>query len=329
MINITDTKTPTQNINSKPRNSYPSYSYNATSGAILLWILFQVIVSVIITPIFLFVFTTFFYHANPSGFVHSDMYDALVTLVGIITTIVSVLGTIAIIKARVKIALPPLHFRGWGVKKWLYYSIIAIGLSTVASYALSLLEPLFTLIGLHLNTPSFSTSSNVASNVLLFISVCIVAPIFEELLFRGLILSTLKRFGNMFAIIITSLLFGLAHGNLPQSIPVFFFSLVLCYVVLRTNSLIPSITIHMLNNFISFLELNALPDNKTGDAFVAVIEICFVIGTIVFLLRKRKKIANYIKTHKGEHIRSYFPHICPIIVLLYCGMTILVYLILK
>ncbi len=81
--------------------------------------------------------------------------------------------------------------------------------------------------------------------------VAITPAICEELLFRGLILSALRRLGNWPALIISSLLFAVAHASIYRLLPTFFLGLLLGYVVLRTRSIASSMTIHALNNGIA------------------------------------------------------------------------------
>jgi len=94
----------------------------------------------------------------------------------------------------------------------------------------------------------------------------IVPPINEEILMRGFILTKLREVTSFWkANIITSLLFVGIHWPgwklifdneiswmLKSSVSVFILSIVLGYLVKKTNSLWPSITLHAVNNFISF-----------------------------------------------------------------------------
>lgn len=78
----------------------------------------------------------------------------------------------------------------------------------------------------------------------------VVAPIFEELVFRGAVLMNLRRFGDRFAIIAAALLFALMHGNLQQAVHTFLIGLILGYVCVKTNSLRVPIILHALNNLV-------------------------------------------------------------------------------
>lgn len=70
----------------------------------------------------------------------------------------------------------------------------------------------------------------------------------EEALFRGLVMSGLRRWGPWAAIGVTALLFGLAHASIYRLLPTFAIGLVLGWVVHRTGSLWCSILVHALNN---------------------------------------------------------------------------------
>lgn len=79
-----------------------------------------------------------------------------------------------------------------------------------------------------------------------------VAPaICEELLFRGLLFSGLRRLGPPAAIVISSLLFGLAHGSVYRLLPTAFLGLAMGYARYRTGSIGSGMIIHALNNGIA------------------------------------------------------------------------------
>ena len=77
-----------------------------------------------------------------------------------------------------------------------------------------------------------------------------VAPILEEIVFRGVIMNNLKKYGIKTAIISNSILFGLSHYNIDMIIPAFFIGIVLSYVA-HKYSIKCSILMHILINMIS------------------------------------------------------------------------------
>lgn len=89
----------------------------------------------------------------------------------------------------------------------------------------------------------------------LFGALCILAPIFEELIFRGGIIHMLDRYGNVFAVLVSGAMFAMVHFN-PSFIVIYFaLGALLGLVRYVTGSVIPCMIIHMANNFVGFLQL--------------------------------------------------------------------------
>lgn len=95
---------------------------------------------------------------------------------------------------------------------------------------------------------------------LAFISLVVVAPIAEELLFRGYLFGKLRKHVKLWvAILITSLLFGLVHFQWNVGIDTFVLSIVLCLLRVVSGSLWPAILLHMLKNGIAYYFLFVNP----------------------------------------------------------------------
>jgi membrane protease YdiL (CAAX protease family) len=81
-----------------------------------------------------------------------------------------------------------------------------------------------------------------------FVVVALLAPVVEELTFRGLGFTLLERFGRPAAIVLVGLAFGLAHG-LVEGLPLLFlFGAGLAYLRSRTGSVYPGMVVHVLYN---------------------------------------------------------------------------------
>ncbi|MCH5297307.1 MAG: CPBP family intramembrane metalloprotease [Ruminococcus sp.] len=133
--------------------------------------------------------------------------------------------------------------------KWI---IISIGFTYIASFVSNIIFTIIeTLIGRTLNEASFDMGDSVFGLIVTIIAPVIFAPIFEELLFRGVVLKNCEPMGQWFAIIISGIIFGLWHENYPQ----FLFAAVLgcfsAFMVVKTRSIIPSIIVHFLINSLS------------------------------------------------------------------------------
>lgn len=85
--------------------------------------------------------------------------------------------------------------------------------------------------------------------ILLILSACLVGPAFEELLFRGIIFTGLRRkFSFGLALIIQALLFGLMHGNPWQFLYAFILGILLGLLVKWSGSISPAILLHIFIN---------------------------------------------------------------------------------
>lgn len=87
-----------------------------------------------------------------------------------------------------------------------------------------------------------------------FLVIALAPAVCEEMLFRGLILHSLKaRYKAVWAIAVTAALFGAYHMSLVKFIPTGLLGLALCYVVWRTGSIYPAMLMHFLNNACSVI----------------------------------------------------------------------------
>ncbi|NQU53994.1 MAG: CPBP family intramembrane metalloprotease [Bacteroidetes bacterium] len=89
-----------------------------------------------------------------------------------------------------------------------------------------------------------------------FFKVAVIAPVVEELIFRGLILQGFRRNYNSFiAVFMSALLFALFHLNPWQFPATFILGLLLGWVMLRTNSILLVILGHSINNTLVLLSI--------------------------------------------------------------------------
>lgn len=90
----------------------------------------------------------------------------------------------------------------------------------------------------------------------------ILVPVAEEMVFRGAILRTLlKQWSPWVAIGVVALLFGLVHGNVAQFIHAFLLGLLLGWLYYRTDSIVPGIVLHWMNNTIAYVLTMLLPQS--------------------------------------------------------------------
>lgn len=86
-----------------------------------------------------------------------------------------------------------------------------------------------------------------------FVPLVILTPFVEELIFRGFVFTGFRRHLPFWiAALGVSALFGLVHGQWNVGLDVFAMSMVSCYLVEKTNSLWPSIFLHVIKNSVAF-----------------------------------------------------------------------------
>ncbi|MCR0204341.1 CPBP family intramembrane metalloprotease [[Clostridium] innocuum] len=248
--------------------------------------------------------------------------EIIINILSMICSSLMILFTVGMFKKRLKVKLPFTMSNDWNFLTILYYTIIGMGLSCAAGFVIQLVNQFLTDFGVTMTTPDFSMTTDFTYNLIIVLSACVIAPIFEELLFRGLILQTLKRHGNVFAIVVTSLLFAMMHGNLPQAVPVFALSLVISYAVIKTGSILPGIAIHFLNNSFAMIEGSFLVDDQISTIFI-IIEVLCMLYAFFMLYQKRIAIHNYIIHNKGYRIRVFFGNWMSILFLIFCIVAII------
>jgi membrane protease YdiL (CAAX protease family) len=107
-------------------------------------------------------------------------------------------------------------------------------------------------------------SQSTVGLVLTFVSLVILPPIVEEIVFRGFLFRGLRRYWSpVIAALITSVLFALPHSMQSAdgstlwnaAIDTFALSMVLCYLREKTGALYAGIGVHALKNLVAFLAL--------------------------------------------------------------------------
>jgi membrane protease YdiL (CAAX protease family) len=122
---------------------------------------------------------------------------------------------------------------------------------------------------------------------------CVVAPVCEEILFRGYFFAALSNWhGWLLAAIITGVVFGGVHyGSAPvvDLVPLAFLGFALCVLYHHTRSLYPCMATHVLNNSIAFGSLEGWSAGQTALLMLAALAI---LGSLVLLLRRTGVIGD-------------------------------------
>lgn len=139
------------------------------------------------------------------------------------------------------------EYKDLSKRQLISFIILVIFINCMSYLIINFLEHSFNEIGYTIIERNISGKDIKILSLLM--QALIFAPIFEELIYRDFIFRKLNYFDSRFALIISSLLFALSHGNIGQFISSFILGMLLCYVYLITGSIKISIFLHMVNNF--------------------------------------------------------------------------------
>lgn len=170
-------------------------------------------------------------------------------------------------------------------KDCLYISLLSFSLTVFLGIVVAVLMQIF---------PSYNevakTISSGTGTIYSLVSVVILIPICEEIIFRGVIFGYLKkRYNLVVSLIIQALAFAFMHGNIVQGIYTFILGLVLGIIYIYTNSLYGSMLMHIIYNLLGSVVLS-----KLYGAFPISVCICIILA-IICVIYSIKKIKNNFK----------------------------------
>ena len=141
----------------------------------------------------------------------------------------------------------------------------------------------------------------------MIVSTCILAPLLEEFLCRGMMLrGMLTRMKPWKAIAWSSFLFAFMHLNPWQAIPAFLMGLLMGWVYWRTHSLWATIFLHCLNNSLSTLLSRIWPDVSVDTGWKDILPpnlywFCYagaaVLLVVLILILHEKTVSPQVQTH--------------------------------
>ena len=177
-----------------------------------------------------------------------------------------------------------------------FFSLLCmcIGSQMVNSLWVSGLEFLYNLSDKSL-MPMLEAVSGASDTFSMFLYASVLAPVAEELLFRGFVLRTLRPYGKRFAILGSAFLFGLFHGNLLQTPYAFLMGLVLGYVAAE-YSIRWAMGLHLFNNFVlaDLLTrlLSPMPEMMANMIQLILLGGCLAVSGVILLVKRGDIVAH-------------------------------------
>lgn len=122
------------------------------------------------------------------------------------------------------------------------------------------------------------------------LTVAVLPAIFEEIIFRGILLDGLRSFGKVGAVLLCGGLFALYHQNPMQTIYQFCCGAAFALVVLRSGSILPTILAHFLNNAVILFLTKFGITSFTTPVFLAIMNVSVVclLGSMLYLILDKR-----------------------------------------
>ena len=235
-------------------NDNNMYNKNLSSGDLILQVLKPVFIYFVVSVLVTIVFYTI---AGITGELNIKSTDAMNIFNQNYAFIITILGQIVsliilyFIYKKDKKTYPKVE-KKCNNKLLIYGGLLVLVFGIASGYLMELLKYLFPKFGSGYEEVEIMISS---TNIfIVFISTCLLAPIVEEIMCRGLILNNLlSKKSILFSILISSIIFGVIHLNLLQGLNAFILGISLSIVYIKTRNLYACMLGHFLNNIISII----------------------------------------------------------------------------
>jgi membrane protease YdiL (CAAX protease family) len=167
------------------------------------------------------------------------------------------LGLVALYLRKYQANWSSLGWRRVNIMKLIKYLAVAlIGFVVLANVALIVVKILVPSFDPNQAQTNDFTQATGSQRSLALIALVLLPPIFEETVFRGFIFPALsKRMGMVWGAVLSSMLFGAAHGQPNLFVYTSILGLLLCFMYVKTRSIVPGVMLHMVNNYLAFLAL--------------------------------------------------------------------------
>ena len=141
--------------------------------------------------------------------------------------------------------------KDFGIGRAFQYCMIALLVWTISLYIITGVSNIFLQYGIDIVPDMSGVANTHLGKTVYILYTCMLAPLTEELFFRGVLLRTLAKSNQRFAIFASAFFFGLVHGNLQQFILAFLLGIFLAHITIKHGSIIPSVIVHMFINIVS------------------------------------------------------------------------------
>ncbi|MBR5513214.1 MAG: CPBP family intramembrane metalloprotease [Ruminococcus sp.] len=258
--------------------------YSIGGWCMMFQFVISVVLSLCLTNGIKFLITSI--HGGDTG-VYDYMYSSsiLIAVNMIVFLICNVLFTFIGLKWAGFRGVSMIKTRDFSFGKGLQYCIIAISLWLISVYAGTFVETILNKFGMSGTVDQEGLGETPIALAVGYIYSCIIAPITEEMLYRGMLLKVFSRASQRFGIFTTAFFFGIAHGNIAQFILAFVLGIFLSQITLKHNSIVPAIVVHIFVNTMSTV-IGIISDINESAASIAMLVVVLLafLGIIMLII---------------------------------------------
>lgn len=253
------------------------------------------------------------------------------TIIGALTNYALILPVFILLMR--KIESTRLDKENLSIKQILIYICIAMTLMWIGNIIGSIIT---SIIGFSMTNEITNPVEEMIRNSSIYINlivISILAPIFEEIFFRKLLIDRTIKYGATLSILLSALMFALFHGNLSQFFYAFLLGLLFAFVYIKTGKIIYSIILHAFVNFygsVASVFFTASVKNMSQGLNIAnmgdigIIAIYLAILVIVWFIGLYEIIKNYKKIELNDSKREVFLEKPALTVFFNVGMVLFV-----
>lgn len=184
---------------------------------------------------------------------------------------------------------------------------------------------LVVMFGSETATSQMAVPQNLSEFLDVFAAICIIAPVIEELLCRGILMKLFSRYGSAAAVISSSLAFTLLHFEARSFFQIFFLGMLFGIFRLYTGSVFVTMLMHSFNNFLSLCQMMLLNDGEFGILTGILLFSAVLFPLVLYLtFTKERKHIGYINMTKEKTGFSVGALICAVV---FFGYNLLLFLI--
>ena len=180
--------------------------------------------------------------------------------------------------------------------------LLGVSFCSIANILISYASKIFERAGINYEVDFGENPKGFFGFMLSFLATAVVPMLAEEFAFRGVVLGSLRKFGDGFALVSSSILFGIIHGNFQQMPFAFLVGLVLGFTAIKSGSLWIPMAVHFTNNFVSLFFEYVFANSQAeiqNVCYMIYLSFSLLLGIVAFYLLRHKK-GDFYKLSKAD-----------------------------